>query len=115
MAIEKANFKMTSAEIKKIVKELDYADNKKINYSEFLAATIDTVKFLNDQKMEAIFKSFDIDNTGSITVQNLKDSFSKFGRELSDDEIKEVMKEHDLDKGNSIDYHEFRRMMTGRE
>ena len=47
-AIDKADFKMTSEEIKKIVKELDYADNNKINYSEFIAATIDTVKFLND-------------------------------------------------------------------
>ena len=63
--------------------------------------------------MDAIFKSFDLDNSGQITAQNLKDAFSKFGRELSEDEIKQVMKEHDLDGDNTIELHEFRKMMTG--
>ena len=31
---------MKSKELKKIINELDYAGNKKINYTEFLAATI---------------------------------------------------------------------------
>lgn len=39
-AIKRANFKMTQAELEKIIKEIDYADNHKINYTEFLAATI---------------------------------------------------------------------------
>jgi Ca2+-binding EF-hand superfamily protein len=32
---------MSPQEIQNVVKELDFADNKKINYSEFIAATID--------------------------------------------------------------------------
>ena len=67
-----------------MVKELDFADNKKINYSEFIAATINAADFLTHEKLEAIFKSFDIDNTGEITAQNLKDAFSKFGKEVSE-------------------------------
>ena len=51
-----------------MVKELDFADNKKINYSEFIAATINASEFLTHDKLEAIFKSFDIDNTGEITA-----------------------------------------------
>jgi Ca2+-binding EF-hand superfamily protein len=47
---------MTAEEIKNIVKQVDLADNKKINYTEFLAATIDTSKFLTETRLEAIFQ-----------------------------------------------------------
>lgn len=66
-AIKNAEFNMSPEEIQSIVNELDFADNKKINYSEFIAATINAAEFLTEDKLEAIFKSFDIDNTGEIT------------------------------------------------
>jgi calcium-dependent protein kinase len=58
---------MSKEEIQNIVKEVDYAENGLINYSEFIAATMNAKKFLNDQKLLAIFQSFDIDNTNFIT------------------------------------------------
>lgn len=85
--IQNAQFNMTNEEIASIVQELDFADNKKINYSEFIAATINAAEFLTEDKLEAIFKSFDIDNTGEITSQNLKDAFSKFGKEVTFEDI----------------------------
>mgnify|MGYP002632395295 CR=1 FL=1 len=67
-AIATSGIEMTIEEIKQIVKELDYADNKKINYSEFISATINANEFLTENKINALFKSFDIDNTGEITT-----------------------------------------------
>lgn len=58
---------MSKEEIHNIVKEVDYAENGLINYSEFIAATMNTKKFLTDAKMMAIFQSFDIDNTNFIS------------------------------------------------
>ena len=46
---------MSAKEIKEIVNQVDYGDNNKINYTEFLAATIDTSKFLTENRLEAIF------------------------------------------------------------
>jgi len=37
------------------VDELDFADNKRINYSEFIAATINIKDYLDDNRLEAIF------------------------------------------------------------
>ena len=34
---------------------LDYFGNKKINYTEFLVATLDVRAFLDDSKLEALF------------------------------------------------------------
>ena len=56
-----------------------------------MSATIDVSKFLTEEKLGAIFKAFDLDNTGNITATNIKDAFSKFGREVSDEECLEIM------------------------
>lgn len=47
--------KLPSSKIDKIIKELDFADNQKINYSEFLAATIDVKLYLNKNRVNSIF------------------------------------------------------------
>ena len=55
-----------------MVAELDFANNKRINYSEFLSATINVKDYLDDDRLNAIFNQFDIDNSGKITAANLK-------------------------------------------
>lgn len=54
-----------------MIKEVDYHGNGKINYSEFLSATIDIRSFLTEQKVQAIFQQFDTDNSGKITPENI--------------------------------------------
>lgn len=39
---------------------------------------------MTDQKLEAIFKQFDLDGSNLITAQNIKDAMAKFGKEISD-------------------------------
>ena len=75
---------MEANEINDIIENLDYAKNQKINYSEFIAATINVSEFLTDEKIVALFKTFDVDDTGKITAENLKQAFTKFGRNISD-------------------------------
>jgi len=41
--------------VEKIIDEVDYFGNKKINYTEFLVATLDVKSFLDDNKLQAIF------------------------------------------------------------
>jgi Ca2+-binding EF-hand superfamily protein len=112
-AIRNSDVQITEQEIKQIVKEVDYQGNGKINYSEFISSTIDTKQFLNEARLQAIFQSFDIDNTQFISIQNLKDAFTKFGREITNAEIEQVMKEHDRDGNQQIDFSEFKTMMMG--
>jgi Ca2+-binding EF-hand superfamily protein len=55
----------------------------------------------------ALFKTFDIDETGQISRQNIKEAFTKFGKEVTEEELDEIMKEHDTSRGNSITMGEF--------
>ena len=63
---------VSGAEIKEIIAQMDYHGNQKINYSEFLAATMDVRNFLTDSRLKAVFSQFDTDNSGSITAENIK-------------------------------------------
>lgn len=50
-ALRKIGRKASTGEIEKIIKNVDYLGNGKINYSEFLAANIDIQKLLTEDKM----------------------------------------------------------------
>lgn len=67
-ALTRAKVKYNDQELDQIVKELDEGGDKKINYSEFLAATISVKKILTEEKLTAIFKQFDTDGSGRITA-----------------------------------------------
>ena len=78
-AIKAANMELSSSEIDRIISEVDYYGNHKINYSEFLAATLDVRSFLNEDKFNAIFNQFDTDGTGTISRENIISAMNKIG------------------------------------
>ena len=64
--------------------ELDTTNTKSINYTEFLVATIDVKKYLTEEKLDALFSSFDPDEDGKITKEDIVKSFSKFGKDVKE-------------------------------
>ena len=54
----KENKKITipDDEIDKIIKKVDYAENGRINYTEFIAATLKVAKVLNEAWLWTLFK-----------------------------------------------------------
>ena len=48
---------------------------------------MDLTKYLTKDKINAMFATFDVDGSGEITRENIKQAFSKFGREVSKKEI----------------------------
>ena len=51
---------------------MDMNHNDIINYSEFIAATIDRDKLVNRKTIQATFQFFDKENSGEINIQNMK-------------------------------------------
>jgi calmodulin len=68
-------------------------------------------KYLSEERVTAIFKSFDVDNTDKISKQNIIDAFSKFGRTLSIEDLEQIIKAHDTDGDGEISLEEFKNMM----
>ncbi|KAK1278218.1 Calcium-dependent protein kinase 17 [Acorus gramineus] len=57
--------------------------------------------------LKEMFKSMDTDNSGTITLEELKQGLSKQGTKLSEYEVKQLMEAADADGNGAIDYEEF--------
>ena len=111
--LKKKQLSMSTKEISEMINEVDYHGNGKINYSEFLSATIDVRSFMTEQKMQAIFQQFDTDNSGKITKENIYFAMQKLGQEISRDEIEEMIRKHDIRGDGVLSFEEFRAIFMG--
>jgi len=69
-----------SAEVASIVANIDIRGNQEINYSEFLAATIENKIEITEEHLWSLFKHFDTDDSGFISVKNLNEIMVKAGK-----------------------------------
>lgn len=63
-AVARIRADISAEEVASIISRVDYDLNTQINYSEFIAATIDLKKVLTKEKLQAIFNQFDVDHSG---------------------------------------------------
>ena len=65
----------------------------------------------DEEKLKGVFNLFDVDNSNKISIDNMVLTFSKFGREITRNEIKKAMDAHDDNHEEQIDFEEFKKMM----
>ena len=99
---------VSGQEIQDIISQMDYHGNKMINYSEFLAATIDIRNFLTESRLKAVFNQFDTDSSGKITRENIYLAMQKLGREVPMEEIESIILKHDQTGDGCLSFDEFK-------
>ena len=107
-SMKECQMNVNQAQVDKIISEIDYFGNGKINYSEFLAATISMQSILTDEKLWSLFKTFDTDDTDFISFENLQEAFQRLGRSISDAELEAMLTQHDQDKNRRLSFDEFK-------
>jgi len=96
------DIQISEDEVKKIIISISLKTKGAITYIEFLAATIDPVYLLRDENLSLAFQRFDLDDSGTISKENLKNCFIRFGYELKDSDIAEMINEVDHDENGKI-------------
>ncbi|XP_029772433.1 centrin-4-like [Suricata suricatta] len=109
IAMQALGFEPKKGEIKKIIAEIDKEGIGTISFEDFLA--IMSVKMSEKEEILKGFKLFADDNTGSITLNNIKRVAKELGENVTHDELKKMLDEADRDRDGEINEEEFLRMM----
>jgi calcium-dependent protein kinase len=106
------------ANLQKIMEEVDSDGSGVIDYTEFLAATLDKRQYIQEDVCWAAFRVFDLDGNGKITKDELAKVLSANHSEsiegvlgMERDEIEKIVADVDQDGDGELDFEEFMLMM----
>jgi len=94
-----------------IVEEAGYLHQGKLNYTEFVIATLDRKKVVTEEVLYNAFQQFDRESRGFITPDNLASAFKHAGYEADPTEYSIMIKEYGL-SGERIDFESFRHILS---
>ena len=100
------NININEKELQNLFKSLDFHSYGKINYTEFIAATLSSIKFSIEEKLKAAFNFFDINNKGFITIENVFEALIPNNININKIGLEKIFKE----KKSKIDFFEFKRI-----
>lgn len=100
--------KEAKEKINDLIDELDFDQNGKIEYEEFIRTFIKSENILSEQNMLAAFKFFDKDGNGVISKSELKQIFDTGSDTESDNILKKIVELVDKNGDGEISYEEFK-------
>jgi len=101
--------KIPKKDIEGILLSVNNSGNQMINYTEFIAATIDLQNLLTDEKLWSLFDNFkDSEEEGQISAKSLQKAFGRLGIKKDDKEVKEILADHDIDNDGKLSFEEFK-------
>lgn len=109
-ALHHAGCSNVGEELKVILSNATHRNSGRIDYSEFLAATLTSKMEMKEEFMWNAFKHFDVKNSGFITPENLVVALRKTGRNLDYEDAKRMIEEVNNDQ--KVSYRQFKKMLS---
>jgi len=98
----------SDGEIQDMINEVDVDQSGTVDFDEFLKMMTTETKGVDfEQEMRSAFDVFDKDGSGTISPEEIFKLMTSLGENLSEDDIKSMVKEVDKNGDGSIDYEEF--------
>ncbi|XP_071452572.1 uncharacterized protein [Hetaerina americana] len=112
VAMRALGFEPKKEEIKKMISEVDKEGAGELTYDQFLQLMSKKMaeKDTKEEIMKA-FRLFDDDETGKISLKNLKRVAKELGENINDEELQEMIDEADKDGDGEVSQEEFIRIM----
>jgi len=110
LALKDCENPLTEKQVDKLFADLDVDETGLIHYTEFLASTVEAMGNIETEKLEEAFDRLDTDNSGFITIENLKEIL---GDDYEEATLRQMIAEGDFNKNGHIDFEEFRLLMQG--
>ena len=87
---EQVGIKPKEGEVEKIWNSLDFHQDGVINYTEFLAATLNAIDFSQDEHLWGVFQYFDSDGSGYITTESVIEALKSRNLTINEQELIEL-------------------------
>jgi len=105
-----ASYNVTATEMAEIMLHVNFSEDGRIKFSEFLAAVMIARSLLDDDVIWCAYALLDVDNTGIVSEGNMKEALRRVGRQVTDGEVHEMMREVGADE-DVIDYKQFKKVV----
>lgn len=89
---------LTNEDIENAMSVMDSNKNGYIDYTEFIAACLQTYNYLKENHLKTAFSYFDKDNSGTISKEELKLCLQNDDFTLADEEVQNLLEEVDANK-----------------
>ncbi|OAV99314.1 hypothetical protein PTTG_04595 [Puccinia triticina 1-1 BBBD Race 1] len=113
VAMRALGFELKKPEILKILRDHDKQGQGLIEFNEFDKVMTEKIQ-ARDPREEILraFKLFDTDNTGKISLRDLRKISKELGENLDEEELSAMIEEFDLDQDGEINEQEFFAIMS---
>jgi len=114
--LAKAGLKEIPSDLQAILQDVDADGSGVIDYTEFLAATMDKKQYLQEDVCWSAFRLFDKNGDGQISMDELKQVLNEGGNDIADaigKDLQAIISEVDANGDGQIDFQEFMTMMRG--
>lgn len=108
-AFKRRKSEVSDADLQRLMEAGDADGNGVLNYDEFLAATISVARLRKPEEMSRLFRQFDLDGDGFVTLDELYQVLKAQGGTM--DDARAQMAILDRDKNGVVDYSEFQAYM----
>ncbi|EAU92433.1 centrin 3 [Coprinopsis cinerea okayama7 len=113
VAMRALGFDMKKAEVLKILRDHDKTGQNLMDFEDFAKVMSDKIQARDPiEEIRRAFQLFDDDQTGKISLRNLRRVAKDIGDRLEDDELQAMIDEFDLDGDGEINEQEFLAIMT---
>ena len=103
----------TESELHDLIKQYDRDESGTIDFLEFFDLMYKKMKETEmEQEIFEIFEALDRDGNGVLSGQEIQSVMGLVGVQLTDDQVKELIKQADLDEDGCLNFSEFLRMMS---
>ncbi|XP_002733157.1 calmodulin-like isoform X2 [Saccoglossus kowalevskii] len=103
----------TDKEVEEMIEEVDVDGSGSIEFPEFLMMMAGKFnETTTDKDLNDAFKIFDTENTGFISVDELKHLMTTMGERLSEEEMDEMVADANADSEGKVNYEEFVKLIT---